>query len=206
MFQSFRNIDTAIRHMRLFALALTLANCLVCGAVLYYADRTVTRLSAKVYVIAHDKLLEAVAENRSEKLPVELRHHVTMFHQSFYSLEPDEKVIERNLLKAFYLADGSAKAEADNLRESGYYTSIIAGNISQQVPPPDSIYLDRRTTPWHFRYYGKLVLIRATSIVTRSLVTQGYLRPTEASDNNPHGFLIERWQVLENKDLQIEKR
>jgi hypothetical protein len=29
---------------------------------------------------------------------------------------------------------------------------------------------------------------------------------TVRSGNNPHGFLIERWSTIENKDLKIEKR
>jgi hypothetical protein len=49
-------------------------------------------------------------------------------------------------------------------------------------------------------------LIRTTSIVTRSLITEGYLRNVERSDNNSHGFLIERGMILENKDLKIENR
>jgi len=48
--------------------------------------------------------------------------------------------------------------------------------------------------------------VRPTTIATRSLISEGYIRVTDVSDNNPHGFLIERWNVIENKDLTIEKR
>jgi len=40
----------------------------------------------------------------------------------------------------------------------------------------------------------------------RSLITEGYLRNTLRSDNNPHGFLIEQWRTLENKDISIRNR
>jgi hypothetical protein len=60
--------------------------------------------------------------------------------------------------------------------------------------------------PYLFRCYATLKIIRSTSAVTRSLITQGYLRNVSRSDHNPHGFLIERWETLENKDLKIETR
>jgi hypothetical protein len=32
------------------------------------------------------------------------------------------------------------------------------------------------------------------------------LRNTGRSDNNPHGFLIEKWTILDNSDLKVEAR
>jgi len=59
------------------------------------------------------------------------------------------------------------------------------------------------TYPYHFRCYATQSIIRTTSTVTRSLITEGDLRNVSRSDNNPHGFLIERWNTIENKDLKI---
>jgi hypothetical protein len=42
-------------------------------------------------------------------------------------------VIQQNITKALYLADGSAKQQYENLKENGYYSNIIAGNLSQQI-------------------------------------------------------------------------
>jgi hypothetical protein len=42
--------------------------------------------------------------------------------------------------------------------------------------------------------------------VTRDLVTEGWLRNISRSDNNPHGFLIERWNTIDNRDLKVENR
>jgi conjugative transposon TraK protein len=130
-----------------------------------------------------------------------------MFHFYFYSLEPDEQIIKRHLTAALYLADNSAKQEYDNLTETGYYSNIMSGNISQQVADPDSILVSTGQPPYYFRYYGKLRIVRETSILTRSLVTEGAVRQlTSVSDKNPHGFLIENWKVLDNKDLSVEIR
>jgi conjugative transposon TraK protein len=122
-------------------------------------------------------------------------------------LEPDDIIIKKQITKALYLCDATAKAEYDNLNEKGYYSNLVAANVTQRVEDPDSIYVNVNQAPYYFKYFGKLKIIRATSIVTRSLVTEGYIRVlNQISDNNPHGFLIERWKILENNDLSIEKR
>ena len=138
-------------------------------------------------------------------MPVEARDHVKMFHHYFFTLDPDDKVINSNLTKALYLADGSAKQQYDNLKENGYYTNLISGNISQEIQA-DSIIINTSDYPFHFRYKGVQKIIRPSTIVTRSLVTEGYLRNVSRSDNNSHGFLIERWKTLENADIKIENR
>ena len=163
------------------------------------------RAGDRVYILSSGKALEAFAADRKENLPVEARDHVKTFHEYFFTLDPDERVIQANTTRALYLADGSAKRVYDNLKESSYYAGIIAGNISQAVSI-DSIQLDMKLYPFYFRCYATQKITRTTTIVTRSLVTEGYLRNVSRSDNNPHGFLIERWTILENKDLKVENR
>jgi conjugative transposon TraK protein len=206
MFQQFKNIDTAFKHIRVFSLAFLLANCIICVYTLYKTSQVLKAGQNKIYVIANGKLMDALATDRREKLPVEIRDHVKMFHFYFYGLEPDNEVIKVHTTKALYLADASAKTEYDNLNETGYYSGLQSGNISQQVEEPDSIQVNIDQQPYYFRYYGKLRIIRATTITTRSLVTEGYIRTTTASDNNPHGLLIERWKILENRDINLQKR
>ena len=103
------------------------------------------------------------------------------------------------------MADGSAKRTYDDLRENGYYAGIISGNISQRLTV-DSIQVVTDNYPYRFRCYGRQEIVRPTSILTRSLVTEGQLRNVSRSDNNPHGFLIERWETIENRDLKTENR
>ncbi|TDW97109.1 conjugative transposon protein TraK [Dinghuibacter silviterrae] len=206
MFQQFKNIDTAFRHIRSFSVAFLLVT-LALNAYLIYRTTVVLQAGRqKVYLLANGKLLDAVAVDRADYIAVEIRDHVKMFHQYFYSLEPDEKVNEKHITAACYLADSSAAYEYKNLSDNGYYSRILEGNISQQVEDPDSIKVDVDHLPFTFLYYGKLRIVRPTSILTRSLITTGTIRHTTISDNNPHGFLIEHWKVLDNRDLTLEKR
>ena len=205
MFKQMKNIDTAFRHIRSFTLIVIVGSVILCCFALYKSFRLVSEMQGKVYILANGKALEAYASDRNENIPVEARDHVKSFHQLFFTLDPDDKVIEANVTKALYLADGSAKREYDNLKENGYYSNIISGNISQQVKV-DSVIVNTDDYPYPFKCFATQSIIRTTSIVSRSLVTEGYLRNVSRSDNNPHGFLIERWATIENKDLKIQNR
>ncbi|RAI88097.1 conjugative transposon protein TraK [Algoriphagus yeomjeoni] len=205
MFSKPKNIDTAFRQIRLFTLTIILGCLLFSGFTLYKSQQLTASLQQKVYILANGKALEAFATDRRDNILVEAKDHISAFHRYFFTLDPDEKVIIANTAKALYLADASAKRQYDNLTESNYYSNIIAGNISQEINM-DSVSIDLQQTPSYFRYYGTQQLTRTGSIVTRKLVTEGYLREVSRSDNNPHGFLIEGWKTLENTDTHIQNR
>jgi conjugative transposon TraK protein len=205
MFQQMKNIDSAFKYVRGFSIALVLSCAVISCYALYKSYVLVSSTQAKIYILANGKALEATAAERKDNIPVEARDHVKSFHQFFFTLDPDDKVIQANIKKALYLSDGSAKKQYDNLKESGYYINIISGNISQNVTV-DSIQVDINQSPYYFKCFASEQLIRATSIVCRSLITEGYLRNVSRSDNNPHGFLIERWAILINKDIKVQNR
>jgi len=205
MFKETKNIDSSFRHIKVFTF-LVVAGCfLLCGFVLYKSYELSARVQDKIYILAGDQAMEAFASKRKDNLLVEAKSHISLFHIYFFTLDPDDKVIEKNISKALYMADASAKKQYNNLKETGYYANIIAGNISQQISI-DSISVNIKSEPYFFHCYGTERIIRPNSIVTRNLITQGYLRNVSRSDNNPHGFLIERWETLENKDIKTENR
>jgi conjugative transposon TraK protein len=205
MFRQMKNIDTAFRHVRSFTLLVVLGSIFFCCFSLYKSYQLLASVQSKIYILANGKALEAYSSDRKDNIQVEARDHVKTFHQYFFTLDPDDKVIQANITKALYLADASAKRAFDNLKENGYYTNIISGNISQQIKV-DSIQIDINQYPYYFRCSASQSIIRTTSIVSRSLVTEGYLRNVSRSDNNPHGFLIERWTTIDNKDIKTENR
>lgn len=205
MLKHLKNIDSAFKHIRLFSFVLILANLLLSTYVIDACLSTLKQERQRIYVLANSKLLEAEGVNRKDNMEVELRDHIRMFHHDFFTLDPDGEVIQKNITRALYLADGSARSQYDNLKESGYYAGVISGNMTQRVTT-DSIFLNLDSQPYYFRYYGKLKITRPTTEVTRSLITEGYIRQISRSDHNPHGFLIERWKIFENKDLTVKQR
>ncbi|WP_276481027.1 conjugative transposon protein TraK [Paraflavitalea pollutisoli] len=205
MFPKVKSIERSFQYIRLFTLIVIVASLSLCGLSLYKSFQLTETTQNRIYVLVNGKVLEAIASDRKENVPVEARDHVKMFHYYFFTLDPDEQIIKNNITNSLYLADESAKRQYLNLKEQGYYSNIISANISQEVHV-ESITIDVKQYPYRFRYMGSQRIIRSSSIVTRSLVTEGYLRNMGRSDNNPHGFQIERWTVLENKDLSISNR
>lgn len=205
MFTKMKNIDTAFRYVRGFTMLLIVGCIIICCYTLYKSFTAVTLMQDRVYILANGKALEAYSSDRKDNVPVEARDHVKTFHKFFFTLDPDDKVIKANVTKALYLADDSAKRVYDDLKENGYYAGVISGNISQTITI-DSTTINTDEYPYYFKCYAKQCIIRTTSILNRNLITEGTLRNVSRSDNNPHGFLIERWNTLENRDLGVENR
>lgn len=200
MFKKMKNIDTAFRHVRGFTMLVIVGCVLTCCFALYKSFSLVSQMQSKVYILANGKAMEAYASERRDNIPVEARDHVKTFHILFFTLDPDEKAIQANVTKALYLADGTAKRAYDDLKENGYFSGLISGNVNQTITV-DSVAVDINDYPYRFRCYATQQIIRPTSITTRNLLTEGALRNVSRSDNNPHGFLIERWNTIENKDI-----
>lgn len=205
MFRKTKNIDTAFKQIRFFTMLVTIVCGLVCCFALYKSFSLVSRMQGKIYILANGKALEAYASEQKDNIPVEARDHVKNFHQFFFTLDPDDKAIQATITKALYLADGSAKHAYDDLKENGYYAGLISGNVNQKISV-DSVALDVSEYPYRFRCFATQSIIRPTSITTRSLVTEGALRNVSRSDNNPHGFLIEKWSTIDNRDLKTQRR
>ncbi len=205
MFQKAKNIDSAFRQVRTFSLIIILMCSFICCYTIYSCFKKTSEVQSRIYVLANGKALQALAGDRKENIPVEARDHVKMFHEYFFNLDPDEKVIQSNINKALYLADATARKVYESLKENNYYTGIISGNISQRINV-DSVFIKMDSYPFYFKCYATETITRPSTITTRSLLTEGYLRNVLRSDNNPHGFLIEKWNTIENKDIKTINR
>ena len=205
MFQKAKNIDAAFRQVRFFSLVVVVCTVALAGFVVYKSYHLAENIQSHIYVLANGKAIEAFATERKENIPVEARDHVRTFHQWFFTLSPDDKAIEATITKALYLADASARSVYESLKENNYYTGIITGNVSQEVSV-DSILVNLESEPYSFRCWATVQITRPSAITIRSLLTEGYLRAISRSDNNPHGFLIEKWRILANQDIKTEKR
>ena len=150
MFRQMKNIDTAFQSIRMFSLAVITGCVIITGFIAYKSYQLVTQSQQRIFILANGKALEAYSADRKDNIPVEARDHVAMFHHFFFTLDPDEKVIQSNINKALYLADASAKQQYDNLKENGYYSNLIAGNISQEIEQ-DRIVINTNDYPYYFR-------------------------------------------------------
>ncbi len=193
-----KNIEAKIRLATVIAIGSLVTSVMISGIVSVFAFRQVANARQSVYILDNNVPILAKQTDMQVNRPAEYKAHVDLFHNLFFSLTPDDKYIEYQLKRAMYLIDESGAREYDDLKEKGFFTSILSSS-SVLTLQTDSILLDM---PRHyFRYYGKLRIDRRSSTLTRSLVTEGYLKDIPRSDNNPHGVLITGWKTLENKDL-----
>jgi hypothetical protein len=100
--------------------------------------------------------------------------------------------MEYQMKKAMYLVDESGMQQYNNLKENGFFNSILSSSSVLTCKPTLSQLTCRNTIS---ATTGNLKIDRRSSTVVRSMITEGYLKDIPRSDNNPHGVLITR---LEN--------
>jgi conjugative transposon TraK protein len=205
-FKSLTNIETSFRQIRLFCLVFVVCCTLVTGFSLWKAYAFAEVQRQKIYVLDGGKsLMLALSQDLSQNRPVEAREHVRRFHELFFTLSPDKEAIESNIRRALYLVDKSAFAYYRDLQEKGYYNRIISGNINQTLQV-DSVTLDMEHYPYRATTYARQLIIRESNLTERTLVTRCELINSVRSDNNPHGFTMERFEVLRNRDIRTVER
>ncbi|WP_316777907.1 conjugative transposon protein TraK [Pedobacter antarcticus] len=196
-----RNIEAKVRLATFLSAGSFVMAGIIVLIVSFFAYRQVADARKSVYVLdANSVPLLARQTNLQMNRAAEYRSHVNLFHSLFFSLTPDDKYIEYQMKRAMYLVDESGALQYNNLKEKGFFNSILSSSAVLTLQT-DSIFIDEGRR--YFRYYGRQKIDRRSSTIIRSLVTEGYLKDLEIrSDNNPHAVLITRWKTLENKDLE----
>ena len=199
-FKSLTNIESSFRRIRLMLAAF------ITGYSLWSSYSFAEKQREKIYVLDGGKsLMLALSQDLSQNRPAEAREHVRRFHELFFSLSPQKDAIEHNIHRALLLADKSAYHYYVDLAEKGYYNRLISGNINQVVQV-DSVACDFNSYPYKARTYARQMIIRESNVTERSLVTECRLQNAVRSDDNPNGFIIEHFTIMENKDLRSADR
>lgn len=205
-FKTLRNIENSFKQIRLYAMIFVLFCSSVVGFALWQSYRFAEKQRQKIYVLDQGKsLMLALSQDIQLNRPVEAREHIRRFHELFFTLSPDKNAIESNMKRAFHLADKSAFDYYNDLAEKGYYNRIISGNVQQRLEV-DSVVSDFNNYPYVVKTYAKQFIIRSSNLTKRQLITSCYLLNAVRSDNNPQGFTIEKFKVLENQDIEIIER
>lgn len=205
-FKSFKNIETGFRQIRFFGIAYLFVCASLVGFSLWKAYSFAEAQRQKIYVLDEGKsLMLALSQDLSQNRPAEAREHVRRFHELFFTLSPEKSAIEHNVKRALLLADKSVYNYYSDFAEKGYYNRIISGNINQ-VLKVDSVVCDFNGYPYRAVTYATQKIIRQSNVTERSLVTTCRLLNSSRSDDNPNGFTIEGFTIIENKDLQTIKR
>ena len=160
----------------------------------------------KIYVLDQGKsLLLALQTDAILSKDVEIRDHVTRFHELMFTLSPQKQTIQENLDRAFNLADRSAWEYSQDLAEKGYYARLVSANISQQMIV-DSVKFIGAGYPYQVKTYARQYVVRESTVSQYSFVSTCQLIDAGRSDANPHGLIIEKFKVVENNLVETRKR
>ena len=205
-FKIFRNIENGFKQIRMYTLVFA-GLCLIMSLFsVGYAYHFAQKQREKIYVLDQGKsLMLALSQDAKLNRPVEAREHIRRFHELFFNVAPDKVAIESNMKRAFFLTDKSAFDYYKDLAEKGFYHRMISGNIHQRVVI-DSIHCNFEYYPYQVQTFAKQFITRQSNITERSLVTSCRLVNSVRSDNNPQGFIMEQFTVIENKDLRTIER
>ena len=205
-FKSLKNFESSFRHIRLFSMLFLGLCALVAVIAVLGSFRYAEKQREKIYVLEQGKsLMLALSQDLQQNRPVEAREHVRRFQELFFSLSPDKDAIEGNINRALLLADKSALSCYRDLQEAGYYNRLIAGNVIQRIAI-DSMQCDFGSYPYRIKTFARQQIVRESVVTERSLITSCCLVDVSRSDNNPQGFLIERFTIVENKNLGTHDR
>ena len=205
-FKSLKNIESSFRQIRLFGIIVVSLCAVVAISAVCVSLNFAEKQREKIYVLDNGKsLMLALSQDMEQNRPAEAREHVRRFHELFFTLSPEKSAIENNIDRALTLADRSAYNYYSDYVEKGYYNRIIAGNINQ-VLQVDSVVCDFNEYPYIAKTYARQLIIRQSNVTERTLVTVCKLLNSSRSDDNPNGFTIEGFTILENRDIITTKR
>ena len=205
-FKSLKNIESSFKQIRFFGIVFISLCTVLTGYSVWNAFIFAEAQRQKIYVLDSGKsLMLALSQDLTQNRPVEAREHVKRFHELFFTLSPDKNAIESNIRRALFLVDKSAFAYYKDLQERGYYNRIISGNINQTLQI-DSLTCNFDDYPYKVITYARQLIIRESNITERSLVTRCNLINSVRSDNNPHGFTMEAFEIIQNRDLRVINR
>ena len=199
-FKSLKNIESSFRQLRLFGMIFLVACTVVTVWSVWSSYSFAEKQREKIYVLDGGKsLMLALSQDLSQNRPAEAREHVRRFHELFFTLAPEKSAIESNVQRALVMADKSAYNYYRDFAEQGFYNRIIAGNINQTVRV-DSVVCDFDSYPYQVRTFARQTIIRESNVTERTLVTPS------RSDDNPNGFQIRNFTIIENRDIRTVKK
>ena len=205
-FKSLKTIETSFKQIRFFGIVFICLCAGITGYSVWNSYRFAEKQRQKIYVLDGGKsLMLALSQDLSQNRPVEAKEHVRRFHELFFTLSPDKNAIENNINRALFLVDKSAFRYYKDMQEKGYYDRIISGNINQAIRV-DSVTCNFNNYPYQVVTYARQMIIRESNITQRSLVTRCDLINSVRSDNNPQGFTMEHFEILENRDISVVER
>ena len=208
-FRSLTTIESSFSFLRFVMFGVILACIALSGFAIYWSVDAVNKSRNKVYVMEKGhSLMLALSQDNNVNRSAEAKDHIKTFIKLLFELEPDERQIDKSIDEATYLGNKQSVLRLyTDLKEKNYYNQLVQGDVHQKVEIDiANIEVNTMKSPYAFRARGKQVLIRASSLTVRNLVMEGFLIDATRTDRNAHGFVVEKFQVVDNKDIETVSR
>lgn len=198
-----KTIESKLRFVKTTSIVSIVVSLIISCMAFIYAFKVNSNANKTIYVLADNTPIMAIRTDFDSNRPVEYKSQISYFHSLFFNITPDDKFIESQMEKAMYLIDDSGIQQYRNMKERGFYSSILSSNSIVSLMT-DSISLDLNNNS--FIFYGKQIIDRKTSRLTRNLITSGEVMDIPRSENNAHGILITNWKTIDNKDINFTEK
>lgn len=198
-----KNIEQKIKINKVVSLVAIVFAAFIVISGFFFSYRMIQDSRKSIYIL--DNGIPVLAKQTDVLLnrPVEYKAQIELFHRLFFTLAPDDVYIKENVQKSLYLIDDSGKKEYTNLREKGFYNQIVASSSMVSIHA-DSISLNMEQQK--FAFFGKQMITRKSSVITRKLITEGFFEDMIRSPNNPHGVLLKNWRILNNEEISNQTK
>lgn len=201
-----KDIEKSFTRLKALSIISVLASFAFAAVIGVLALNYAEKQRQKIYVLDEGKsLILALQSDAVLNRDIEVRDHVTRFHELMFTLSPQKQTITESLDRAFNMADKSAYDYSQDLAEKGYYSRLVSANISQQMVV-DSVVFQGNGYPYQVKTYARQYVVRESTMSEYSFTSSCQLINAQRSDVNPHGLLIEKFSVLENTLIETRKR
>ncbi|UMQ41594.1 conjugative transposon protein TraK [Chryseobacterium sp. Y16C] len=198
-----KNIEHRIKINKIVSLSAIAFAVFVVIAGFFFSYQMIKDSRKSIYVLDNGVPVLVKQTDVLLNRPVEYKAQIELFHRLFFTLAPDDAYIKENIQKSLYLIDDSGKKEYTNLREKGFYNQIVASSSMVSIHT-DSINLNMEQNK--FQFFGKQMITRKSSVITRKLITEGFFEDIIRSPNNPHGVLLKNWRIIDNEEISSQTK
>ncbi len=185
----YKNIYETLKLNRIIVLASAAVSLLISGSALFFAFSVYQKSVNSTFVVNTDgERIPLTFLARKEKMDVEIKHHLELFHKYFYGINQNN--FKNSIEKALWLGDASVEQTFKQKESQGTYNRLLQYSLIQEV---DTIYsrtqIDKE--PFPFVSVVQFSVTRGDAVDRYELTTRGSIITVDSNyPYNPHGLLI----------------
>lgn len=124
-----KTIEQKIKLALIVSLGSFVSAIVISGIAITMSYKKIGEERKKIYVLDHTGTpFSADQTDMQVNRPVEYAAHIELFHNTFFSLTPDNNFIDSQMKRAMNWIDETGMAQYNNLKEAGYFNSVLSSS------------------------------------------------------------------------------